>query len=120
MMRRPYSLLLLPFLCGCVAYPKFYWRTLKGQARIEDGKPITIKAAIVRQCDTVEGEQETEGRARETQTDAQGRYKLAVHGAVWHFKSFWSPKVCTSRIQMYVCREYCRIADQVDIDVLGK
>lgn len=119
-MRRPLALLLLPVLAGCVAYPKVYWRTLKGQARVDDGKPITIKAAIVKQCDTMEGEHETEGRQRETQTDSQGRYKLGVHGMVWHFKSFLTPKTCTSRIQMYVCRDYCRVADEVDIEVLGK
>ncbi len=119
-MSRPYSLLLLPLLSGCVAYPKVYWRTLKGTARIEDGKSVTIKAAIVKVCDTDDGEQELPGRERETTTDAQGRYRLGVHGVVWHSRSFVTLKSCTSRVQMYVCREYCRIADQVDIDVLGK
>ena len=119
-MLRPSLLLLLPLLTGCVGYPRVYWKTIKGTARIEDGKPVTIKAAIVKMCESVEGDAEFPGREREAQTDAKGRYQLGVHGMVWHTRNFVTLKRCTSRLQMYVCRQYCKEADQVDIDVLGK
>jgi hypothetical protein len=119
-MPRAALLLLLPFLTGCLAYPDVYWRTLKGTARVEDGKPVTIKAAIVKTCESVEGEAEFPGRERQTTTDAQGHYRLGIHGMTWRYKNFVSLKNCTSRLQMYVCRQYCKEADQVDIDVLGK
>ena len=98
-MRRPLSLLLLPLLCGCVGYPKFYWRTLKGTARVEDdGKPVTIKAAVIKECESVEGEAEFPGRERETKTDAKGNYKLGIHSVVWHWKNLFNDKNCNSRL----------------------
>lgn len=120
MTRRPLALLLLPLVCGCVGYPRVYWRTIKGTARVEDGKPVTIKAIIVKQCEAVDGDVDVPGRERQAQTDANGHYQLGVHGVVWHSKNFVTLRRCTSRVQMYVCRQYCKEADQVDIDVLGK
>jgi hypothetical protein len=116
-----YALLLaLPLLSGCVAYPKVYWRTLKGTARVEDGKPVTIKGGIVKTCETLDGEVETPKKERETVTDAKGGYRLPVRGLVWHSRGFISHKECSSRVQLYVCRPHCKPVDQVDIDVLGK
>ena len=108
-------------VAGCLGYPRPYFTTIKGQADLgEIGQPIKIGAAIVKECDTVAGESEDIGRMRTTTTGKDGRYSLTVICVAWHFKNFISLAECTSRLQRFVCRPYCKKADEIDIDVLGK
>jgi hypothetical protein len=113
-------LLIALSLSGCVAYPKFYWQTKTGQARVEDGKPVQIKASIVRDCETLEKDEQTTIKEISTTTDGAGKYSLTVRGWAWHWKNLFSLNGCISRIQMFVCRPNCIEADDVDIDILGK
>lgn len=113
-------LLPLIFLSGCVAYPRPYFGRVKGRAAVEDGKPVKIQAAIMKACDTVQGETEEIVRLRETTAGKDGHYSIFMYGVVWHFKNFVSLSECTSRIQRFVCRPHCRKADEIDIDLLGK
>lgn len=109
----------LPLASGCVAYPRVYWTTKKGQALVEDGKPVGIKAAILKECETLERETQKTVKEVSTTTDKEGRYRLPVRGVVWHTRLL-SGSGCTSHIQMFVCREVCKEADDVDINYLGK
>ncbi len=117
-------LLPLAFACaalsGCLAYPRPYLTTIKGQADLNGGPPIKIQAGIEKDCETYDGDTENVSFLRETTTDKDGRYSLTVFGAVWNFKNFISLTECTSHIQRFVCRPYCKKADAVDIDLLGK
>lgn len=112
-------LLLLPLLAGCVTYPRLYWTTKKGQAAVEDGKPLGIKAAILKECETLQRETQKTVKEVSTTTDNEGRYRLPVRGLVWHTLTL-SGAGCTSHIQMYVCRDACKEADDIDINYLGK
>ncbi|MBI3553857.1 MAG: hypothetical protein HY077_15285 [Elusimicrobia bacterium] len=107
-------------LSGCLAYPKAYWKTFKGQAQLEDGKPIVIKAQLLKTCESYKGETEKVISERETRTDNQGRYELTIRGTAWNTKNFSSEAGCSSRVQLFICREVCKPVDQIDIDVLGK
>jgi hypothetical protein len=107
-------------LCGCVIYPKAYWKTFKGKAVLEDGKPIVIKAQLLKHCENLQGESEKMIRERQTTTDAQGNYKLSIEGMAWNVKNFSSDSGCQSRIQLFVCRDVCKPVDEIDITVLGK
>lgn len=117
-------LLPLAFACaalsGCLAYPRPYLTTIKGQADLNGGPPIKIQAGIEKDCETYDGDTENVSFLRETTTDKDGRYSLTVFGAVWNVKNFISLTECTSHIQRFVCRPYCKKADAVDIDLLGK
>lgn len=113
-------LLPLIFLAGCVAYPRPYFGPVRGKANVEDGKPVRIQAAILKTCDTIQGESEEIVRLRETTTDKDGRYSIFMYGVVWHFKNFRSLTECSSHIQRFVCRPHCKKADAVDIELLGK
>jgi hypothetical protein len=113
-------LISLALLAGCVGYPKSYWKTFKGQAALDDGKPIVIKAQILKSCEDFKGETEKVIKEAETRTDAQGHYELTIRGTSWNTKSLKSGGGCESRIQLFVCREVCKPVDQIDIDVLGK
>lgn len=104
---------------GCVPYPKIYDRTIKGTAALEDGKPVVIKASLVKSCESLKGESEKVIRTRQTTTDAQGRYKLTIRGMAWNTIGL-SGAGCESRIQMFVCREVCKPVDDIDLEVLGK
>ena len=122
-MRRWLSLLLLyaaPALSGCVYYPKVYAVTKKGTADLEGGKPVIIKASLIKSCETLKGETEKIIRWREARTDDKGRYQLSLRGVAWNMKSFLSGGGCESRVQMFICREVCKPVDEIDIDVLGK
>ena len=112
-------LLLLPLLSGCVGYPRIYWRTLKGQASVEDGKPVGIKAVLLKECETLQNETQKTLKERSTTTDAQGRYRLPLRGVVWHTRTFTGAG-CDSHFQLYVCRPDCKEADEIDINLLGK
>ena len=121
-MRRLSALLILawlPAVSGCVAYPKVYDRTIKGTAALEDGKPVVIKASLVKSCESLKGESEKVIRTRQTTTDAQGRYALKIRGMAWNTIGL-SGAGCESRIQLFVCREVCKPVDDIDIEVLGK
>lgn len=113
-------LALLAGLSGCVAYPKVYDVTKKGTAALDGGKPVVIKASLIKSCDTMKGASEKVIRTEETTTDAQGRYKITVRGVAWNTKSFLTDAGCESRVQMFVCRDICRPEDDIDINVLGK
>ncbi len=122
-MRLPFAAslaLCLISLSGCIAYPKFYWTTKSGTARLEDGKPITIKAALIKSCESYQGEKEKEIRVRQTRTDDKGRYSLTIRGMAFNVKNFLSDSGCASRIQMFICREVCKPVDEIDINILGK
>ena len=121
MMRRalPLLCLLLP-LSACLGYPRPYLTTVKGHASLDDGKPIKIQAAIIKTCDTVQGETEHIGPLKETLTDKDGRYSLTLMGVVWRYKNFVTLSECDSHIQRFVCRPYCKKVDEIDIDILGK
>lgn len=110
-------------LSGCVAYPRPYWTVKSGKAEITAGRPIIVRAELVKSCETYQGESEQTVKSKETTTDAQGRYKLRVVGLVWNWRNLISEAECTSRVQLYLCREgpdSCVEADDVDINVLGK
>jgi hypothetical protein len=107
-------------LSGCVAYPRVYWTTKKGQASVDNGKPVEIKAALLKECETLQGDTQTTIRERSTMTDAKGHYSLTIRGVVMHYKNFVSLGECTSHIQMFVCRDHCKEVDDVDIELLGK
>ena len=115
----PLLLALAAGLCACVGYPRPYLVHKKGTASVENGSPI-IKAAIVKECETDEGESERDRHSTQTQADAQGRYSLTLFGMAWNWANLVTGSSCTSRLQMYVCRDICRPADDVDISVLGK
>jgi hypothetical protein len=117
--RLPLVLLLVP-LSGCVVYPRFYDTTKKGQAVLDEGKPIQLKAQLLKYCEKTAGESTDVIKERSTTTDKDGRYSLTIRGVVWHWKNFMTLSECTSRIQMFVCREVCKPADDIDINVLGK
>jgi hypothetical protein len=114
------SLLPALSLTGCIAYPKIYWNTKKGYAHVEEGKPIIIKATLIKTCDTESGSTQKEIRTRQTKTGPDGHYKLTMWGIAWNSKSFITEAGCDSYIQMFLCREVCKPADDVDIEVLGK
>ncbi len=108
-------------LAGCVAYPRSYWTVKQGQARVDDGRPVVIKAQLIRDCESLEGEDtETVLRTYQTTTDAQGRYRLPIHAVTWDHRSLTTGAGCATHIQMYVCRPECIAADDIDINVLGK
>lgn len=107
-------------LSGCVAYPRPYFTLVRGRAALDDGKPLRIQAAIIKNCDTIQGESEDIVRRRETITGKDGRYSIFLYGVVWHLKNFINLSECSSHIQRFVCRPHCKKADEVDIDVLGK
>ncbi|MBI4377330.1 MAG: hypothetical protein HY549_12895 [Elusimicrobia bacterium] len=109
-------------LGGCVGYPKFYWTTRKGQTTVTPGRPVMVRADLVKSCDTVEGEQDQLIRSRMTQADGEGRYRLRIWGAAWNWRNLISHAECRSRVQMFVCREpdYCRPVDDVELEVLGR
>ena len=114
-------LLLWPLLVsGCVGYPRPYMTHVKGQADLAGGPPVKIAAGISKDCDTYQGETEDVKWRRETTTDKDGRYSLTVFGLVWNWHNYFSDAECTSHIQRFICRPYCKKADDVDIDVLGK
>ncbi len=106
-------------LCACVGYPRPYVVRRKGQASVEEGRPI-IKAAIVKECEDEEGETERDRHSTETRADEQGRYSLTLVGLAWNWTNLVTGSRCGSRVQLYVCRDICRPADDVDINVLGK
>ena len=110
----------LSLLSGCVAYPRPYLTRVRGRADLDGGPPVRIQAGISKDCDTVQGETEEIKGLRETTTDKDGRYSLTVYGVVWHFKNYFSLTECTSHIQRFVCRAYCKKADDVDLEMLGK
>lgn len=112
----------LPWLAGCLAYPRLHLAQKKGRAYIEDGKPIRIQANIVRECESTRGESTKEGPRRETTTDAQGRYAIRVVGFAFNSRNFITAGRCTSRVQLYACRlpGICKPVDEVDLEVLGK
>ena len=118
-MSRLLLLLALPLLSGCLAYPRVYWTVKKGRAAVEDGKPVGIKAAILKECETLQRDSQTTVKERSTTTDAEGNYRLPVRGVVWHTRTL-SGAGCTSHIQMFVCRDFCKEADDIDINLLGK
>lgn len=137
-MRRFLPLLALPWLAGCVVYPRVYNTKIAGQAVVEPGKPARVEAELIKECATLRsGETQKIVKKRSTTTDAEGRYSMRLRAAVAHFKSFTSPAFCDSHIQQYICRpidppaelepgappppkEHCQPVDQVDIEVLGK
>jgi hypothetical protein len=113
--------LLAGLLSACVGYPRPYLTTLKGKADLgEDGKPVKLAAAIVKECETWQGETEKRGSMHETMTDKDGRYSITVMGVAWNFKNLVTEGECRSHVQMFACRPYCKKVDQVDVDVLGK
>ena len=121
--RISYRFAWLPFfglLCSCVGYPRVFLAKRSGTAAVEEGKPLTIKAAIVRSCESVEGESEQVKKETQAQTDSQGRYSLRLFGLAWNWKNLLTFASCASRVQLYVCREICKPADEVDINILGK
>ncbi|MDE2237410.1 MAG: hypothetical protein KGK30_05940, partial [Elusimicrobia bacterium] len=105
---------------GCLGYPRPYLRTISGKALLDNGQPLKIGAAIVKDCDSINGETEERGRMRTTTTDKDGRYSLTVIGLAWNYKNFVTLSECTSHVQRFVCRPYCKQADAIDIDILGK
>ena len=119
---RRWAILLAAGLCGCVAYPRGYWTVKEGTANVEDGKPVVIKAVLLKDCQSVTGEDtQTELKTVQTTTDAQGHYRLPVRDlAVWQRRNLITGAGCETHIQMYVCRPVCKEADDIDINVLGK
>ena len=107
-------------LSGCIAYPKIYNAARNGAAALEDGKPVVVKASLIKSCETLKGATEKVIRTVQTPTDAKGNYKLKIRGMAWNSKSFFDGGGCESRIQMFVCRDICRPVDDIDLDVLGK
>lgn len=114
------AVLMAATLSGCVAYPRLYWTKKTGQARLDNGKPIQIKAQILRYCDTLSGSSTDVLAQRSTMTDVQGRYSLIIRGLSWNWENLMTQSGCTSRVQLFVCRDLCRPADDIDINVLGK
>jgi hypothetical protein len=122
MRSRPAALLLPALaasLCACVGYPRPYVVRRKGTASLENGAPV-IKAAIVKECETEEGETERDRHSTQTKVDDKGRYSLTLIGMAWNWTNLVNGSRCGSRVQLYVCRDICRPADDVDINVLGK
>lgn len=108
-------------LSACVGYPRPYLTTLRGKADLGDeGKPVKLAAAIVKECETWQGETEKRGSMHETTTDKDGKYSITVVGVAWDFKNLVTEGTCMSHVQMFACRPYCKKVDQVDVDVLGK
>lgn len=108
-------------LCACVGYPRPYLTTLRGKADLgEDGQPVKLAAAIVKECSTWQGDTEKRGHMHETTTAKDGRYSITVIGVAWNYKNLITEGECTSHVQMFACRPYCKKVDQVDVDVLGK
>ena len=119
-MKRLVPLLLPLAVSGCVGYPRPYMTRVKGQADLQGGPPIRVEAGIAKTCDSMSGETEDIKNRRGETTDKDGRYSFTVMGVVWHFKNLVTEGYCTSHIQKFVCREHCRKADDIDIEVLGK
>ena len=143
-MRRLLPLLALPWLAGCVVYPRVYNTKIAGKAVVEPGKTARIEVELIKECATLRsGETQRIVKKKSTSTDAEGNYSMRLRAVVAHFKSFTSPAECESRIQQYICRpvdppaqtepvvpdapppppppkEHCLPVDQVDIEVLGK
>lgn len=111
---------LAALLSGCIVYPRVYDTTKKGQAVLDDHKPIEIKAQLLRYCERISGDTTSVVKETKTMTDAEGRYALPVRGVVWRWKNFATLSDCTSRLQMFVCRQVCIPADDIDINILGK
>ena len=108
-------------LSACVGYPRVFLSGGKGQAAVEPGHPKTLKAAIVRRCETVkEGERETLKKERTFKTDDQGRYDYRLLGLAWNWRNLITGSSCVSRVQLYSCRDVCRQVDLVDLEALGK
>ncbi|OGR86633.1 MAG: hypothetical protein A3J74_10075 [Elusimicrobia bacterium RIFCSPHIGHO2_02_FULL_57_9] len=110
-------------LSACVFYPKPHWTVKSGQAQLQSEKLILVKAELIKSCETSQGESEQILKSKETMTDSKGRYKLRIAGLVWNWRNLMSQAECSSRVQMYLCREgpdSCVEADDVDITVLGK
>ena len=79
-----------------------------------------LQRGISKDCDTYRGETEEITWRREVTTDKDGRYSFTVFGLVWNWHNYVSDAECTSHVQRFSCRPYCKKADDVDIDVLGK
>ena len=120
-MKRALLFALAASLSGCVAYPRGYWTVKEGTANVEDGKPVVIKAVLLKDCQSVTGQDtQTELKTVQTTTDAQGHYRLPMRGMAWQHRNLFSDAGCETHIQMYVCRPVCKEADDIDINVLGK
>lgn len=116
-----FSLLLaLPLITGCIGYPHLHMLKKKGRAFVEDGQPVRLQAALVKDCDTVRGGEISKTiKTKDLVTDAKGNYSVRFIRPVTNWWS-WSGARCVSRIQMFVCRPTCRPVDDVDLEVLGK
>lgn len=111
---------LLILLSGCAGYPHLHLLKKKGRAFVEDGRPVRLQAALVKDCDTVRGgELSRTLKTKDLVTDAQGRYSVRFIRPVFNWWA-WNGARCISRIQMFVCRPVCRPVDDVDLEVLGK
>lgn len=118
---RRLPLLLLPLLAGCVGYPRPYFTRVHGRADLDGGQPYRIEGAIIKECETIKGGQtERIIRRRGDDMDKDGNYSFWLWGVTWNFKNHVSLSECTSYIQRFACRPYCKKADAIDIDVLGK
>ena len=107
-------------LSGCVAYPRFYWTTQEGRARLEQGRPVRVKAVLLKECETLDGGTQTVVDSREA-LDGQGRPLHPQASRIdLELEELRLGSECSSRVQMYVCRPECRPADDIDINILGK
>ena len=121
MKRALLMLLLVSGSAGCLGYPRPYFTRVHGKADLgEEGKPVELGAAIVKECETWQGDTETVGHMHKTTTGKDGKYSMMVIGVAWNFKNFVTEGGCTSHVQRFICRPYCKKADAIDIDVLGK
>lgn len=113
--------LLLAFVCsGCIVYPRLYWQKESGQATIKDGKPITIKGQIIKECDRTDRISEKIEDEKTVTTDAKGFYDFTLRAFLWEFQNFLTDASCSSHVQLYTCEKTCKPVDSVDINVLGE
>ena len=106
-------------LSACVGYPRVFLSRRSGTASIDQGPP-RIKAEIVKRCERSGEETEAVRKTKEVQADQKGRYHFWLLGLGWNWRSLVSGDSCRNAVQLYVCRDICREADEVDIDLLGK
>ncbi|MBI5629255.1 MAG: anhydro-N-acetylmuramic acid kinase [Elusimicrobia bacterium] len=107
-------------LQSCVGYPRPFLARKSGIAAVEPGKPLALKAAIVKSCETLQGETETVKKSKDVSTDEKGRYSFWITGLSWNWTNFITLSRCRSRVQLYVCRPFCKEVDEVDLSILGK
>lgn len=107
-------------LSGCIAYPRIYWKNEKGQATLDNGRPIQIKGQIIKECDTLDRISETVEDEKKVTTDSKGFYDFTLRAFVFEFRNLISDAQCTSHIQLYTCRKSCKPVDSVEINILGE